>query len=322
MNPEARKIFETRSNIVKALRQIFDERGFIEVETPILQSLPGGALAKPFKTFLNALKTDLYLRIAPELYLKRLLVGGFEKIYEIGRCFRNEGMDWSHNPDFTMLELYWAYKDRDFLMEFVEDFISEVVKKIKNGEEVSLQGQSISFGRPWQKATFRELVKKYCDVDVESAKDAALRKKVKELKIRVGKEADRVALLDELYKKMVLQKLIQPTFVLDHPVEMAILAKAKEDNPKYADRFQLVVGGIELVNGFSELNDPLEQRRRFEKSRMAPERKDEDFLEALEYGMPPSAGLGMGIDRLVMLLTDAHSVREVIAFPTMKPRAK
>ncbi|KKU86707.1 MAG: lysine--tRNA ligase [Candidatus Wildermuthbacteria bacterium RIFCSPHIGHO2_01_FULL_47_27] len=322
MNPEARKIFETRSNIVKALRQIFDERGFIEVETPILQSLPGGALAKPFKTFLNALKMDLYLRIAPELYLKRLLVGGFEKTYEIGRCFRNEGMDWSHNPDFTMLELYWAYKDRDFLMEFVEDFISEVVKKIKNGEEVSLQGQSISFGRPWQKATFRELVKKYCDVDVESAKDAALRKKVKELKIRVGKEADRVALLDELYKKMVLQKLIQPTFVLDHPVEMAILAKAKEDNPKYADRFQLVVGGIELVNGFSELNDPLEQRRRFEKSRMAPERKDEDFLEALEYGMPPSAGLGMGIDRLVMLLTDAHSVREVIAFPTMKPRAK
>lgn len=322
MNPEARKIIETRSDIIKTLRKIFDGRGFIEVETPILQPLPGGALAKPFKTFLNALKLDLYLRIAPELYLKRLLVGGFERIYEIGRCFRNEGMDWSHNPDFTMLELYWAYRDRDGLMEFTEEFLLEAVKTVHGETEFAYKDDKINFSRPWQKATFRELIKKYCGIDVETAKDADMKKKVKELKIKVGKEVDRVALLDELYKKTVLPNLVQPTFVLDHPVEMAILAKAKEENPKYADRFQLVVGGIELVNGFSELNDPVEQRKRFEKSRMAPERKDEDFLEALEYGMPPAAGLGMGIDRLTMFLTDVHSVREVIAFPTMRPKAK
>lgn len=322
INPEARKVIEVRSRIVSALRNILDGKGFIEVETPILQPLPGGALARPFKTFLNALDLNLYLRIAPELYLKRLLVGGFDKVYEIGRCFRNEGMDWSHNPDFTMLELYWAYQDRDGLMDFVEEFILGLVKKINDGAEIVNREQKLNFNRPWQKATFRDLLKKYCGIDVETAKDPDLKKKIKELKIKISKEVDRVALLDELYKKSVLHNLVQPTFVLDHPVEMAILAKTKEENPRYADRFQLVVGGIELVNGFSELNDPLEQRKRFEKSHMAPERKDEDFLEALEYGMPPSAGLGMGIDRLTALLTDSHSVREVIAFPIMKPKTK
>lgn len=320
MNPEVRSRLELRGKLFAELRRIFDENGFMEVETPILQPLPGGALAKPFKTYLNALKMDLYLRISPELYLKRLLVGGFEKIYEIGRCFRNEGMDWSHNPDFTMLELYWAYQDRDGLMAFTEKFISELIFELRRGTKLSYQGKELNFKSPWRKVSFREIVKEYASLDIEKATDAQLRKRVKELKIKLGKTPDRVTLLDELYKKTAMCNLIQPTFVLDHPVEMAILAKAREDSPKCAHRFQLVAAGMELVNGFSELNDPLEQRARFEKSRIAPERKDEDFLEALEYGMPPAAGLGMGIDRLLMLLTDSHSVREVIAFPTMRPK--
>lgn len=320
MNPEVRMKLEVRSKLIAELRRQLATSGFMEVETPILQPLPGGALARPFKTHLNALNMDLYLRISPELYLKRLLVGGFEKIYEIGRCFRNEGMDWSHNPDFTMLELYWAYQDRDGLMAFVEKLITGLITELTQEQKFSYQGNELNFRLPWRKATFRELVKKYAGIDVDMAKNAQLKKKVKEAGIRMGKAADRVALMDELYKKTVLPRLIQPTFVLDHPVEMAVLAKAKEGNPKYADRFQLIVAGMEVVNGFSELNDPIEQRKRFEKSKIAPERKDEDFLEALEYGMPPAAGLGMGVDRLTMLLTDSHSVREVIAFPTMRPK--
>jgi len=320
MNREVRYKLELRSKIITELRNILNKEGFMEVETPILQPLPGGALAKPFKTHLNALNMDLYLRISPELYLKRLLVGGFEKIYEIGRCFRNEGIDWSHNPDFTMLELYWAYQDRDGLMVFTEKTLRELILKIKGNLKFSWQDKEIDFKPRWPRQSFRDLVKKYANVDVEKASDEELKKKIKEFEIKMAKEADRTALLDELYKKTVLAKIIQPTFVIDHPVEMAILAKAKEEASRYADRFQLVVAGMELVNGFSELNDPIEQRLRFEKSRIAPERKDEDFLEALEYGMPPAAGLGMGIDRLAMLLTDSHSVREVIAFPTMRPR--
>jgi lysyl-tRNA synthetase class 2 len=318
MNPEARKKIEVANTLVANLRRILNEEGFLEVQTPILQPLPGGALAVPFKTHFRALNMDLYLRISPELYLKRLLVGGFEKIYEIGKCFRNEGIDWSHNPEFTMLELYWAYQERDGLMEFVERFIT----KLLNTQKLIYQGNQLNFATPWRRVTFREIVKEYAGIDVEYATDTQLKRKVHELGIQIGKTIDRVALLDELYKKTALRALIQPTFVLDHPVEMAILAKAKEENPKYADRFQLVVAGMEIVNGFSELNDPIEQRKRFEKSKIAPERKDEDFLEAMEYGMPPAAGLGIGIDRLAMLVTDSHRVREVIAFPTMKQKQK
>ncbi len=320
MNPEVKEKLSLRIKIIAELRKILESRGFSEVETPILQPLPGGALAKPFKTHLNALNMDLYLRISPELYLKRLLVGGFEKIYEIGRCFRNEGMDWSHNPDFTMLELYWAYQERDGLMKLVEDMLQQLTRTIKAKGAFFYRGQELDFQRPWQKKTFRDLMKQHASVDVDSAKGAELRKKIKELGIKVGKETDRAALLDELYKKTVLPKIVQPTFVLNHPVEMSILAKAQEDHPIYAHRFQLVVVGLELVNGFSELNDPTEQRKRFEKSKMVPERKDEDFLEALEYGMPPAAGFGMGIDRLVALLTDSHNLREIIFFPTMKSK--
>ena len=279
MNPAVREQFRMRSRIVEELRNILDGYGFLEVETPILQPIPGGALAKPFKTRLNALKMDLYLRVAPELYLKRLLVGGFEKVYEIGRCFRNEGMDRFHNPDFTLLECYWAYQDRDGLMDFVQKMMVDLVKKTKRTLQIVYQGKKISFKTPWRRIKFK-------DIDFE--KDKA--------------------------------KIIQPTFVVDHPVEMAILAKAKEKDPKTADRFQLIVGGIELINGFSELNNPLEQERRFKTARVESERKDKDFLEALQYGMPPAAGLGMGIDRLTLLLTDTHSLREVILFPTMRPK--
>lgn len=322
MNSEVRQKFELRSRIISAMRKILEANGFCEVETPILQPLPGGALAKPFKTHLNALNIDLYLRISPELYLKRLLVGGFEKIYEIGRCFRNEGMDWSHNPEFTMMELYWAYQDREGLIKFTEEILADLIQKTKGRQAFPYREHTIQFTFPLPRMGFRDLVKKYAGIDLETASQADLKRAVKKYGIVMGKEPDRVALIDELYKKTVLPNLVQPVFVVDHPFEMAILAKAKEENAKYADRFQLVVAGFELVNGFSELNDPIEQRARFEKSRIAPERKDEDFLEALEYGMPPAAGLGIGIDRLVMLLTNSHGVREVIAFPTMKPKKK
>ncbi|MBI2626312.1 MAG: lysine--tRNA ligase [Candidatus Nealsonbacteria bacterium] len=279
MNSEVRDKFRMRSKIVEELRNILNGQDFLEVETPILQPIPGGALALPFKTHLNALKMDLYLRVSPELYLKRLLVGGLEKIYEIGRCFRNEGMDKHHNPDFTMIELYWAYQNRDGLMDFVEKIMIDLIKKIKGGTKFTYEGKEIDFKAPWKRIKFGEF-----DFEKEKA------------------------------------NIIQPTFVVDHPAKMAILSKAKEDNPKEADRFQVVIGGIELINGFSELNDSSEQEKRFKSAKIETERKDKDFLEALQYGMPPAAGLGMGIDRLVALLTDSHSLREVILFPTMKPQ--
>jgi len=279
MNLEVKEKFRLRSKIIEELRNILDSQGFLEVETPILQPIPGGALARPFKTHLNVLKLDLYLRISPELYLKRLLVGGFEKIYEIGRCFRNEGMDRFHNPDFTMMELYWAYQDRDSLMEFVEKTTKDLLKKTKGVSQITYQGKKINFKTPWKRIKFSQ-------IDLEKNRE----------------------------------NLIQPTFVVDHPVEMATLAKAKEKNPKLSHRFQLVVGGIELINGFSELNDPVEQERRFKIAKIEPERRDKDFLEALQYGMPPAAGLGIGIDRLVALLTDSYSLREVILFPPMRPK--
>ncbi len=289
MNPEVRDKFRLRSKILEEMRNIFNKEGFMEVETPVLQPIPGGALAKPFKTHLNALNLDLYLRVAPELYLKRLLVGGFEKIYEMGRCFRNEGMDYSHNPDFTMLEFYWAYQDKEKLMKFTEKIFVELLKKTKQTTQISYQGQKINFKTPWKRVKFSDLIKN-----------------------TEGKEPD------EKFKTAA-RKLIQPTFVTDYPLEMSALNKAKEDNPKLADRFQLVVAGIELVNAYSELNDPVDQEKRF-KSKLSQDRMDKDFIEALEYGMPPAAGWGLGVDRLVALLTDSHSLREVILFPTMRPR--
>jgi lysyl-tRNA synthetase class 2 len=299
LNPEVKVRLQKRSEIIAELRQLLYQEGFLEVETPILQPLAGGAKAKPFKSHWEALKEDVYLRIAPELYLKRLLVGGFEKIFEIGKNFRNEGIDRDHYPEFTMLELYWAYQDYRSLMKFIQKILLKLVKNLKL--------KSSAFSRPWHTYTFEEVLKKFIDpsrrnyVDDLNAEEAA-----------------------EVLKKEIYPKLTNPTFIIDYPSEIVPLAKSSPD-PKLVERFQLIVDGKELINGYSELNDPVEQRIRLEdqeKKFLAGDqelsRVDQDFLEALEYGMPSAAGLGIGIDRLVAVLTGSHSIREVIAFPMLK----
>jgi len=292
MNPDVREKFLIRSRILSELRNFFENNGFVEFETPVLQLIPGGAMAKPFKTHLNALNLDLYLRVAPELYLKRLLVGGFEKVYEIGRNFRNEGIDAHHNPEFTMLEAYIAYKNSSYLKIFLQDLFRYLVKKLNdNNLTIIYENNPIDFSRPFEEKKYDDLIKEFGDLD--------------------------------LAKK----KLIQPTFVSGFPKELLPLSKTLEKDSSKADAFQIFMGGLELVKTFTELNDPIEQRQRFEeqeKLRAAGEeeaqRLDEDFLEALEYGMPPCAGFGMGIDRLTALLTNSHTLREIILFPTMKPK--
>jgi len=345
-NPEIKKKFEIRSKIIKEIREFLDSEGFLEVETPILQPIYGGAKAKPFKTHLNALDLDLYLRIAPELYLKRLLVGGFEKIYEIGRVFRNEGMDRFHNPDFTMLEFYWAYADYKDLMKLTERMFETLLKKIfgsleikyraprqrGEGEDenevlIAYKGKKINFKTPWQKLEFSQLLRKYTKINLEEINLEALKKEAQKLKVEFESAAGKAEIADEIYKKFCLPKIWQPTFVIHHPRSKSPLAKSLEKDPGKLASLQLVAGGWELVWAYSELNDPIEQRRRFEEQKKLMEaglketqRMDEDFLEALEYGMPPAAGFGLGIDRLVALLTDSHSLREVILFPTMRPK--
>ncbi len=288
MNQETKDRLVSRSKVVSYLRSALEKEGFLEVETPVLQSLPGGAKARPFKTHHNALDADFYLRIAPELYLKRLLVGGFEKIFELGKVFRNEGMDRDHNPEFTALELYWAYQDYEGLMKFTE----KLLKKFLPGK--------------WEKVKFADTFKKYAGKAYESIDPK---------------------ILDEVFKKEVRPKIVKPTFVTDYPESLMALAKMKRDNPKLTESFQLIVGGAEIVKGFSELNNPVSQRTQMEGQEKAfragdeeSARLDEDFLEALEYGMPPAAGLGLGIDRLVAIVTKAHAVKEIIAFPTLKPK--
>lgn len=320
MNKETIKRFKERSQIIRSLRTFLDSKGFVEVETPILQPLPGGALAKPFVTHLNALDLNLYLRIAPELYLKRLLVGGFEKVYELGRCFRNEGMDKSHNPDFDMMEFYWAYANYEQLMTFTEEMFEFIVPEM----EIEYQGQTINLTPPFKKITMRELLLKEFKLDIDAASEKEI---VAELKKQgVQPEDDKECRAIDALFKVVRPQLIEPTFVIDHPLEMSPLAKEKQNTglkKKYAERFQLIIGGLELINAYSELNDPQEQAKRMkEQVQLHGEevRYDEDFIEALEYGMPPTAGWGLGIDRLVMLLTDAPSLREAILFPTMREK--
>jgi len=339
-NPKVKEKFTLRSEIIKEIRSFLEEKGFLEVETPVLQSIYGGAKAKPFKTHLNALKMDLFLRISPELYLKRLLIGGFEKVYEIGRIFRNEGMDKAHNPDFTMLEFYWAYANYKELMRLSEEMIQNLVKKVSGKLEIVYESKKINFKTPWQRIEFNQLIRKYTKINLEEISEKALTKEVKKLGIKLEKGAGKAEIADEIYKKVCRPKIFQPTFVIHHPLGSFPLAKQLEENGSRRIRdeiskkeklanFQLVVADWELVNAFSELNDPLEQRKRFEEQEKMfkkgfdeAQRIDQDFLEALEYGMPPAAGFGMGIDRLVALLTDSHSLREVILFPTMKVRSE
>ncbi|MDD5569380.1 MAG: lysine--tRNA ligase [Candidatus Pacebacteria bacterium] len=324
-SPEIREKFIIRSRFVCELRNFLNSRGFLEVETPILQVLYGGARAKPFKTHVNALDLDVFLRVSPELYLKRLLVGGYEKVYEIGKCFRNEGIDKFHNPDFTMLEFYWAYADYKQLMKMMEEMFNEILVKTIGTTEIEYEGEKIDFKGPWERVEFFSLLEKYAKINYEDLNEESLRKKAVEMGIEVPAGADKPNIADEIYKKCCRPKIIQPTFVIHHPYGFQPLAKALDEN-KLAS-FQLVVAGAEVVNAFSELNDPLEQEERlklqeklFKKGFEEAQRSDEEFVEALEYGMPPAAGFGLGIDRIVSMITDSHSLREAILFPIMKPK--
>jgi len=326
-NPDVKKKFEIRSKIIREIRNFLEKEGFLEVETPILQPIYGGAKARPFKTHLNAFDLDMYLRIAPELYLKRLLVGGFDKVYEIGKCFRNEGVDRFHNPDFTMLEFYWAFADYKDLMKLTEKLFECLLKKVFRKLEISYEGKKINFKIPWPRIEFSQLIRKYTKINIEEVNQEGLEIKAGELGLKLGKGLARAEILDEIYKKFCRPKIWEPTFIIHFPVGFQPLAKTLEKYPQKLANFQLVVAGFEFLNAFSELNDPVEQRTRFEeqekyfeKGFKEAQRMDEDFLEALEYGMPPAAGLGMGIDRLVCLLTDSHSLREVILFPTMRQK--
>lgn len=327
-NPDSMRIAMMRSNLVKALRNYFDALGFYEVETPVLQTLYGGALAKPFITHHNALDIPLYLRIAPELYLKRLIVGGFEKVYEIAKCFRNEGIDHNHNPEFTQIEFYWAYADYTMLMDLMEDLVPKLITAAGLPLKFTTNGQEVDFTPPYARVSMRDLVKQYAKIDIEDYPDkASMLKKALELGVEVDDTLDRGTLVDEIYKKYARPYIVNPIFMIDHPVELSPLAKRKPDAPQYVERFQLLcVGGNELCNAFTELNDPIDQEARFkeqvENKEAGNEESmpyDEDFITALKHGMPPTGGLGMGIDRLIKLLSDSQNLKEVILFPTLKP---
>jgi lysyl-tRNA synthetase, class II len=323
-NKEVKEKFILRSNIVKEVRSFLNSEGFLEVETAMLQPIYGGATAKPFKTHLNALDMDLYLRIAPELYLKRLLVGGFEKVYEIGKCFRNEGVDKAHNPDFTMLEFYWAYADYKDLMKFTEKMVSHLLKKLFKSSKILYQGKELDFKTPWQRVEYAEIFKKHTGIDLEEINTESLRAEAEKLGLKDIKGA-KFEIADEIFKKAIRPKIDQPTFVINYPAEAFPLAKPIDKNPEKSASFQLVVAGMELIKAFSELNNPILQEERFKGQEKIfkegfeeAQRMDADFIEALKYGMPPAAGFGMGIDRLAMLLTDSHSARDIILFPTMR----
>lgn len=328
LNPGHRKVFELRSRIVSAIRRFMDGRGYMEVETPILQPLYGGANARPFITHHNTLDVDLYLRIAVELYLKRLIVGGFERVYEIGKNFRNEGMDRTHNPEFTMLESYEAYSDLNGMMNLVESMIHHLAKNVVGKDTFVYQGHEVQLTQPFRRAAMADLVSEATGLNVLEASEADLNAFCQKHKLEIPAGSAKGKLIALLYEHFVEHKLIQPTFVCDFPKEISPLAKAKAGNPLLADRFELIIAGNEFANAFSELNDPLDQRERLEAQAalraMGDDEAnvvDEDFLEALEYGMPPMGGQGIGIDRLVMLLTENDSIKEVILFPQMKPES-
>ena len=326
-NPEVKKIFDTRSRLIQFIRDYFIKEGFIEVDTPILQQVASGAIAKPFKTHHNALETEMYLRVAPELFLKELIVGGYEKVFEIARCFRNEGIDYSHNPEFTQIEFYWAYQDYEGLMKFMEKFMPAMVKEVVGKTQVEYDGQKIDFKGPYPRVDFREALLKETKIDLDKHDTKSLVEEAKKKGLKVDKSWGKGKIADELYKAYVRPKMINPTYIINHPIELSPLAKKMADRPNYVERFQLIVGGrIELMNAFSELNDPIDQEERFKFQQELSQKgddeamgKDDEFVEALKYGMPPTAGLGMGIDRLVNILTNTHNIKEVILFPILKP---
>ncbi len=325
-NEETKEIFEKRSKVVTEIRKFLNNRDFIEVDTPVLQTQAGGANAKPFITHHNALNVELFLRIAPELYLKRLIIGGFDRVYEVARCFRNEGIDHQHNPEFTQVEFYMAYKNYKDLMNLTEDLFQIIIKSVQDSLKVEYQGKTIDFSGPYERVTYRDIVKQHAGIDLDDYKnEESLRKKAEELGIETEKTWGKDKIIDEIFKEKVRPKILGPTFVIDYPIELSPLAKKKKDNPNYVERFQLLVSGLEVCNAFSELNDPFDQEERFKKQQALKDKGDEeaqsldkDFLEALKYGMPPTAGEGIGIDRLVAILTNKKNIKEVILFPTMR----
>jgi len=326
-NPEVMEVFLKRTKIIRTIRRIMDELNFIEVDTPILSVIAGGGHARPFETHHNALDLDLTMRIALELYHKRLIVGGFDRVYEIGHCFRNEGISTRHNPEFTMMELYQSYADYEVMMELAEKIICETAMEVCGTLQIEYQGTKIDLTPPWPRLSMVEAIKKYTGIDWFSIKtDEEAVAAAEKLGLKIDPKATKGMVLDEISSEFVEPKLIQPTFLMDHPIEISPLAKRKDDNPELAYRFELFIYGREMGNAFSELNDPLDQRQRFmdqarEKAKGNEEAMvwDEDFLTALEYGMPPTGGMGIGIDRLIMLLTDSPSIRDVILFPLMRP---
>ncbi len=323
-NPEVRAVFKQRSRILFELRQFLHADSFMEVETPVLHSIYGGAAARPFKTFHNELDQHLYLRIALELHLKRLIVGGFEKIFEIGRVFRNEGVSYKHNPEYTLMELYQAYADYHDMMALTEKMIRHLVITITGASTLDYQGVSIDFSMPFRRLTLSAALQEYADVPSDSD-NSILTEKAKSLGLDVSQKPLRGQLIQFIYDKLVEPMLIQPTFIIDYPWETSPLAKRKRDNPQLVERFELIINGMEIANAFSELNDPIDQHERFMDQAKAKQagfedahEMDEDFVEALKYGMPPTGGLGIGIDRVVMLLTDSASIRDVLFFPHMR----
>ena len=329
VNPQYKDIFITRSKIISTMRRFFDDNGWLEVETPILQAVHGGAAARPFKTHHNTLDMPLFLRIANELYLKRLIVGGFDGVYEFGNMFRNEGMDRTHNPEFTSMEIYVAYKDYIWMMEMVENLLEDVTQRIHGKTTVTVGQNQIDFAGPYRKLSMYDSIKEYTGIDISEMDEKQLREVCAQMSIEVDDSMGRGKLIDEIFGEKVEANLIQPTYITDYPIEMTPLAKKHRSKAGLVERFELFVNGKEIANAYSELNDPIDQRDRFEEQLKLAERgddeamaMDEDFLRSLEYGMPPTSGLGIGIDRLTMLLTNQHTIQEVLFFPQMRPEKK